>query len=62
MIEHVLTLLAETPSLTVEADLTDWAEQHHTVTHAGCSDRADLPDDPAHSKCTIGEFAAPSGA
>jgi hypothetical protein len=36
MIEDALTVLAETPSLTVEADLTDWAEQHYTVT---------LPDD-----------------
>jgi hypothetical protein len=36
MIEDALTLLVETPSLTVEADLTDWAEQRYTVT---------LPDD-----------------
>lgn len=36
MIEGALALLAETPSLTVEADLTDWAEQNYTVT---------LPDD-----------------
>jgi hypothetical protein len=32
MIEHAHTLLAEAPSLTIEADLNDWAEQHHTVT------------------------------
>ena len=36
MIEDALTLVAEIPSLTVEADMTDWAEQHYTVT---------LPDD-----------------
>ena len=40
-----LTLLAKTPSLTVEADLTDWAEQQYPVT---------LPDDEyPHTQATI---------
>ncbi|HXO83240.1 MAG TPA: hypothetical protein VN856_25540 [Mycobacterium sp.] len=45
MIEDALTLLAGKPSLTVEADLTDWAEQHYPVT---------LPDDEyPHTQATI---------
>ena len=36
MIGYARKHRADMPSSTLEADLTDWAEQHHTVT---------LPDD-----------------
>ncbi len=36
MIDYLHTMLGEAAPSTVEADLSDWAEQHHSIT---------LPDD-----------------